>query len=377
MNSQQNGPSQILIWSSTNHRFELIYPNTSTITCIAFIQSHREEHPQRCTNKITQCYIEIAQSISRKLLQPRFPTHRMFFRLADATLCRQSHQDQAAELAQIWTALFEPCLPYVWCPHSGAQIHCDFTDGSDFDERHVEEDSHASEGSRGDRSDREHRQQPESWKLREMQLLRQLCEARREAEEIAQYAQSFWEAGYQWGREMPEAAQSEDEKERQHGQQQRGEEYRPKTKVISRGYSNVEEVYRCAVQDRANSRDRLRADQRARLAREDSARVAEAARSRLEAEVRRAFDQVNRDEAKKQAEREKAGILAARAAAKREREQEEQNAKEKQRQDRERAERARQEEEKTQREAEDRHLNEARQRREDNARQPWSTAWEV
>lgn len=139
----------------------------------------------------------------------------------------------------------------------------------------------------------------------------------------------------------------------------------------------MEEVYHCAVQDRAKARDQLRADQRARLAQEDSARLAEEARSRLEAEAKRAFDQANRDEVKRQAGREKAGILAARAAAKREREREEQNAKEKQHQDRDRAERARREEKRTQREAEERHLNEARQRREDNAQQPWSIAWEV
>jgi hypothetical protein len=125
MNSQRGGPSQILIWDSTSHRFDLVNPDTSTITCIGITSSHKKK---KCTNKIAQHNITDAVSTTQKLLRPPLPISKterteLFKQLAKATLCQQSHQHYSADLIERWARFFDQGLPHTWRLPSGTQVY--------------------------------------------------------------------------------------------------------------------------------------------------------------------------------------------------------------------------------------------------------------
>jgi hypothetical protein len=125
MNSQRS-PSQILIWNSENDRFDIVSPDTSTITCIGITSSGKKK---KCTNRIHQSRIADAVTTTRKLLHPTNPINNntgrleLFSQLAKATLCKQTHQHQSVDLAERWTRVFERGLPRARSLPSGTQVY--------------------------------------------------------------------------------------------------------------------------------------------------------------------------------------------------------------------------------------------------------------
>jgi len=86
--------------------FQLVNPDKSSITCVGYAPSCG----RRCRNPIAYHNVQAAKALMRRVVRPGVSNtdlKEMLFDLAEYTLCRRYHQDQAKNVSNRWFALVQ------------------------------------------------------------------------------------------------------------------------------------------------------------------------------------------------------------------------------------------------------------------------------
>ena len=270
--------------------FQLVNPDRMSITCVGYAPSCR----RRCRNPIAHHNIQAAKAVMRQLVGPGVKDadlKGMLYDLAEYTLCRRYHQDQATEVSARWFGMVQ---------RHGDDEDDRGSDTSNDDDNDSDDGASSTSGSSTDSNDDDNNDNEEELRRRfdELETLQ------REFEELLQrQRQSLQDRGSR-------STHNRQARQSQENRRQSCESRRSTTTHERRYHEEAlrnaeqvrqEEAYRDAQRNREATREKLRRDRAEQAKREDAQRQAQAQR---EAEVKAKAKAKAEAEAKAKAEAE-------------------------------------------------------------------------
>ena len=103
--SSISSTSTLASWDPTD-LFQLVNPDKMSITCVGYAPSCR----RRCRNPIAYHNVQAAKAVIGQIVRPgvnNTDLKEMLFNLAEYTLCRRYHQDQATDVSNRWFGMVQ------------------------------------------------------------------------------------------------------------------------------------------------------------------------------------------------------------------------------------------------------------------------------
>ena len=103
--SSVSSTTTLASWDPTE-LFQLVNPDKMSITCVGYAPSCR----RRCRNPIAYHNVQAAKAVMRQVVRSgvgNFELKEMLLNLAEYTLCRRYHQDQATDVSTGWFAMVQ------------------------------------------------------------------------------------------------------------------------------------------------------------------------------------------------------------------------------------------------------------------------------